>query len=166
MRNEPFFDTQNSKEVTLGDLTKVIGSRAWLIALCAFLGLVAGEVAIITTPPTYRADGLLQLDSRGEVLPIQIEGLSLGDSNVDTEILVLTSRGVVGSAISSLGNVRIQTSPRMLPLVGPLIYQLPLTDPGWGWLRPYAWNTERIAIAALEAPEETAIKLDYPIIVC
>jgi len=154
VRNEYFLDTQGNKDVSLGDLAKIVRGRAWLVALCVFLGLVAGEVAIITTPPTYRADGLLQIDSGGKILPITIEGLVLGETEVDTEVIIITSRGVVGSAISSLGNVRTQASPRMLPIVGPLIYQLPLPDPGLGWLRPYAWNTEKITIAALEVPED------------
>jgi len=154
MKNEYFFDTEKENVFSISDLAQIVKGRMWLVCVFVFFAIVICEVLIITISPIYKADALVQIEEKGPgITPVFFEGQDFGSFNMETEVVIATSRRVVEDALSSLDQ-RAQTSLRMLPLFGPLIYQLPLPDPGWEWLRPYAWNTEKITIGLMEIPEE------------
>ncbi|MGJ8588275.1 MAG: polysaccharide biosynthesis tyrosine autokinase [Yoonia sp.] len=140
-------------EIDLVDLF----ARLWAgkIRIMAFVlfGALVGLFYIFNTPPTYQADGLLQLEEKtGQLgLPEGLAELSGDSPRAVTEIEIIRSRMVVGRAISRL-NLDWDANPLQAPLVGHLLATQEIPLPQWGFLKPYARPGDIIRLDLLDVP--------------
>lgn len=142
------------------DLLRAGRKVIFLVTACTFVLAVA---YCFLVSPTYRADGLVQIEqnsSKGGGLNSQLSELSalvLG-SPVETqaEIEVLRSRMVLGQVVDQL-NLEISATPRSFPVIGKAIIRAnqgskaPVAVPSF--LRSYAWGGESIVVPTLDVPE-------------
>lgn len=133
----------------------------WLIAGVTAGFLIGGAGYATLAEPIYRADALVQVEQKSAGIP----GLSdLGDmfgseSKAVTEIELLKSRSVVGSAVENL-KLDIRAEPVRFPVFGNWFARrfVPAApgetaEPLLG-LDGYAWGGEKIDVFRLEVPPE------------
>jgi tyrosine-protein kinase Etk/Wzc len=133
-------------------LRQVWAGKYWVLLFTVLFGL-AGTIHTKSTPPTFRADALMQLEdnSRQMTLPNSIRDLTSGTPRSVTEIEILYSRLVLGQAVADTHMDWIAT-PRRLPYIGEAVNQLGLRLPELSFLRPYANGGESIELDLLEVP--------------
>lgn len=106
-------------EIDLSQLVATLwNGRIWIIFWTA-LGVALGALTILNTKPTFQADALIQLEesSGGLNLPINRSELQESDPLSATEIEILKSRKVLGSAVTKQ-NLDVRVVPDMLPFFG------------------------------------------------
>lgn len=140
------------------DLSELFG-RIWAgklsILAFAILGCALGTFYAFNTPPSYRADSLLQLEEKANQLALP-EGLAelSGDSpRAVTEIEIIRSRMVVGRAVSRL-NLDWTAEPLRAPIIGHLLATQGLSIPDWDFITPYARPGDEIRLDLLDVPPE------------
>ena len=128
--------------------------KYWVIAFTLVFGISAYLVAK-STPPTFRADALMQLEDNSAQmsLPTSVRELTSGTPRSVTEIEILFSRLVLGQAVADTRTDWI-AQPRQVPFVGDAVKQLGLPLPQFGFLRPYANGDEAIELDLLEVPPQ------------
>jgi tyrosine-protein kinase Etk/Wzc len=133
-------------------LRQVWAGKYWVLLFTMLFGL-AGTIHTKSTPPTFRADALMQLEdnSRQMTLPNSIRDLTSGTPRSVTEIEILYSRLVLGQAVADTHMDWIAT-PRRLPYIGEAVNQLRLPLPDLPFLRPFADGGELIEMDLLEVP--------------
>ena len=126
--------------------------KYWVIAFTLVFGVSAYLVAK-STPPTFRADALMQLEDNSAQmsLPTSVRELTSGTPRSVTEIEILFSRLVLGQAVADTRTDWI-AQPRQVPFIGDAVKQLGLPLPQFGFLRPYANGEEDIELDLLEVP--------------
>jgi tyrosine-protein kinase Etk/Wzc len=142
-------------EIDLRDLLGTLIAGRWVIVSFLILGIAVGLFIALSTPPTYRADATIELESKSSGLALPKEMLDLtgsSDSRVLAEVEIIRSRLVLGETVDKLG-IDIAAKPRELPYVGYLLRVLKLPELGFDFLKPYAWATEAITVSELELPE-------------
>jgi tyrosine-protein kinase Etk/Wzc len=147
---------QAGDEIDLRDVLGTLLAGRWTILFGLLAGLLAGAFYAYSTPPTYRADATIALEDKAGGLALPKEMMDLvgsQDSRVLAEVEILRSRLVLGDTIDEL-RLDIVTRPRELPVVSYLLRSLNLPDPGFTFLRPYAWSSERINVGELQVPDE------------
>ena len=132
----------------------VWGGKIW-IALFTALFTGIGVLIALSTPPTFQADALLQLEENSATmtLPSQIRSLAGGDPRSVTEIEILHSRLVLGQAVADT-HLDWIAAPRRVPVIGEALNQLGLRLPNLEMLRPFANGGEHIRLGLLEVPPE------------
>ncbi len=141
-------------EINLLELAAALWAGKGYLVIAMALALLFGVFFVLRTESAYRADGLLQLESKANslALPAGMQGL-LGaggsQSPSEAEIEIMKSHLVLGEAVQTLD---LQTSalPRPLPVLGMLPARLKVPDPGIGFLAPYQWGNEAITVGELE----------------
>ena len=99
--------------IELGHVIRTVTGRWRVVAACVAVGILAAVATLLFAPKRYSADGSLVLKagttSTGSALLSQVTGLGDvtsgllgGKSQMETEILVLSSRAVVGEVVDSL----------------------------------------------------------------
>jgi tyrosine-protein kinase Etk/Wzc len=128
--------------------------KYWVIAFTLVFGISAYLVAK-STPPTFRADALMQLEDNSAQmsLPTSVRELTSGTPRSVTEIEILFSRLVLGQAVADTRTDWI-AQPRQVPFIGDAVKQLGLPLPQFGFLRPYANRDEAIELDLLEVPPQ------------
>lgn len=114
----------------LGRLFNVLVANKLLIAVCTVVGLLFAVYYLWTTPYTYRADTLIQIQSNGSSPLSNLSGTaatagSLGFSSksvAQSEIPIITSRAVVGETVRDL-NMALSVSRHHAPVIGRLLPQ-------------------------------------------
>lgn len=142
-------------EIDLRDLLGTLIGGRWIISLCLIVGVAIGLFVALSTVPTYKADATIELEAKSSGLALPKEMLDLtgtSDSRVLAEIEIIRSRLVLGETVDQLG-LDISAAPRELPYIGYLLRVLNLPEPGFSFLKPYAWATEAITVSELEVPE-------------
>lgn len=146
-------DAIDDDEIDLVDLfTRLWAGKLRVMAFTLF-GALAGLFYIFNTPPTYQADGLLQLEEKANQLglPEGLAGLSGDSPRAVTEIEIIKSRMVVGRAISRL-NLDWDARPLRAPLIGHLLATQEIALPQWNFLTQYARPGDAIRLDQLEVP--------------
>ncbi len=142
-------------EIDLRDLLGTLIAGRWIIVLCLIVGLAIGLFIALSTAPTYKADATIELEAKASGLALPKEMLDLtggADSRVLAEVEIIRSRLVLGETVDQLG-LDIVAAPRELPVIGYLLRVLNLPEPGFDFLKPYAWATEAIDVSEFEVPE-------------
>lgn len=107
------------------DLRQLLGTaidhRWWIIGITGLFFTVAAGYALLSQP-VYRADAIVQVESKTPSLPgladiSQSLGMGGGAAESTTEIALITSRAVVGSAVDAL-KLDITIQPNHFPVVG------------------------------------------------
>jgi len=150
--------TQNSPDEDTIDLLQLffaIWNGKFIVAGFAVLALMIGAFYIASTPPTYQADALLQLEERsGQMaLPEALQGFADSAPQSATEIEVLRSRMVLGRVVADL-NLDWRVSPAKAPLIGEALSRYALPIPSIGPLRAYARPHESLSLGLLSVPPQ------------
>ena len=146
-------DMAEDDEIDLLDLFMRLWAGKITIICFVLIGALVGLLIALNTPPTYRADGLLQLEETGSQLglPEALSGLSGGSPRAVTEIEIIRSRLVVGRAVSRL-NLDWSAVPLSAPFFGHILATQDLPLPAWDFLRPYAHPGDAIRLDLLDVP--------------
>ena len=149
MSREP----EPSDEIDLGRLTRILWAGRWRIALFSALALALGAFQVANTAPTYQADALLQLESRGGrlALPAGLGDLADNSPRTMTEVEIVRSRLVLGQVVADL-SLDWQVQPRLAPLIGTMLSRYSLPLPSVAFMEPYARPGESLALSFLEVP--------------
>jgi len=155
----PMSGDLHDEEATLGDhFATIIENRLLVAMVTAAVMLLAGAYVLLA-PPTYRADGLVQVEDKTKGIAglDDIASVFSEKAAADTEIEIMHSRWLVGSVVDEL-NLTIEARPRTFPLIGGALYRLhgtkgDLASPVLGF-RSFAWGGELIRIPRLEVPDQ------------
>ncbi|EXI85240.1 MAG: Tyrosine-protein kinase etk [Candidatus Accumulibacter sp. BA-94] len=149
---------EDEEGLALGEIIAVLMDYRWLIAATCLFALIIGLAWVVVASPTYRADGLLQIEEKkgsGGVLKA-LEPL-LGDTTTaPAEVEILGSRMVLGRVVSKL-RLDIIARPRTFPLIGSAVvrrYEGDQPASPWLGLSGYAWGGERIQVDSLDVPQQ------------
>ncbi|MBB6247564.1 polysaccharide biosynthesis tyrosine autokinase [Rhodanobacter sp. A1T4] len=155
--------TDQKKDDDSIDLRELIGTlldRKWLIIAVTLIFLVVSLAYVTLATPIYQADSLLQVEQTMPTLPglSQLsQTLGASTSQAVTEIALVTSRRVLGKAVSDL-KLDILIQPWRFPLIGGYISRHYLPDhpgdvaPPHIGLSRYAWGGEKLDIYQLDVP--------------
>ncbi|MBN8442857.1 MAG: polysaccharide biosynthesis tyrosine autokinase [Thauera sp.] len=140
----------------LGEFVATLLEFKWLILAVTAVGLVMAVIAVFVATPIYRADALLQVESKGKGKGLAaLEGVQavLQDStSVTTELEILNSRMILGRVVDRL-NRAVNVAPRHAPFIGAALARRHAgnkpASPLLG-LSQYAWGGERIVVESLE----------------
>lgn len=155
-------DSRNTKddEIDLRELLGVLIDRKWWIIVTTAVFFVIGVAYALLSSPVYQAQAMVQVESKVPSIPGLADLSSLGGGGstaATTEVALLTSRSVVGTAVDQL-NLEVAVEPRRLPLVGGFFARRfspeSETDvaPAKFGLSSYGWGGEALVIHRLEVP--------------
>ncbi|HRK67864.1 MAG TPA: Wzz/FepE/Etk N-terminal domain-containing protein, partial [Hyphomonas sp.] len=130
----------------------------WIISAIV-IALMTGALFALSRTPIYRADALLQLESRSGALALP-EGMQAllgsdvsGTAAIETEIEIIKSRMVIGEAVREL-NLQLHANPLQLPILGALPKRLKLSEVSVPFLQSYEWGGEQIEVGQLEMSDD------------
>ncbi|WP_244224853.1 polysaccharide biosynthesis tyrosine autokinase [Corallococcus sicarius] len=134
----------------------VLLERRRSIAAMVGLTLTLGGLYLVTTPPVYRANAVLQIEQKGSSLGQLDELLSDAPSVAATEIEVIGSRALLGRVVDGL-RLEVSARPVYFPVLGAALARAhdgpELATAPWGQ-GAYAWGGERIRVERLNVPPE------------
>jgi len=152
-KNELNSQKSTSDEV---DLREVIGrllDRKLLILIITISAAVIGAIYAKSMPNVYRAEAVLQVESKEGGLPglSGLQGFLVEGSEAVTEIEILKSRMILGDVVEKL-NLSIIAKPNVFPLYSGVFQGYK------GELKPslvegYAWGGEKIKVTQFDVPE-------------
>jgi len=147
-------------EVDLRELLGVLIDRKWWIVCATVLFAVGGAFYALLAKPVYQAQAMVQVESKMPSIPGLADLTSLGGSGstaATTEIALLSSRTVIGSAVDQL-NLEVNVVAKRFPLLGDFFARRfkpvganDLAPPVLG-LSSYSWGGEALRIHRLEVP--------------
>ncbi|ADV28814.1 capsular exopolysaccharide family [Pseudoxanthomonas suwonensis 11-1] len=147
-------------EIDLRELLGVLLDRKWLILAATVAFFLLSVAYVLLTAPVYRAQAMVQVESKMPTIPGLADLTSLAGSGsvaATTEIALLKSRTVVGAAVDEL-HLDIDVEPRTFPLIGGLIARRFVVDEPdavaksvWG-LNSYGWGGELLQFERLDVP--------------
>ncbi len=151
---------RNEDEIDLRELAGILIDRKWWIVGVTAACFVLGVAYALLAPPVYRAQAMVQVESKMPSIPglSDLSSLTGGGSTASTtEVALLTSRSVVGTAVDQL-HLDIEVEPRRFPLVGNFLARRfkpetpeQVAAPKFG-MSSYAWGGEVLEIQRLEVP--------------
>jgi tyrosine-protein kinase Etk/Wzc len=118
---------------------------------------------VVLATPEYEANAVVQVEKKTPLVPgigANAEAPSQSDdAAASTEIQLLTSRQVLGEALSDLG-LDVKIEPAHFPVFGNFVArQFQPSQPGdvaspWFGLDRYGWGGEKLQFARLDVPDE------------
>lgn len=150
-----YITNTNDQDSELLPLALLIWSKKYFIGALILAGAIVGISIGLLKTPIYRADALVQLETKksGITLSEDIADLMSNESEAITEIEIIRSRMVIGKTVETM-NLDIQAVPRQLPVVGGLISRLNWSRPDWNWLGSYGWKGESVEIGSLQVASD------------
>ncbi len=153
-------DSHDDDEIDLLELIGTLLEGKWLILLIALLFLFFSFIYAFGKTPIYRADALLQVESEKAGIPgiEELAGLGNESSSAGTELEILKSRKITGSAITDL-KLNIKTRPKTIPLLSNLSKrfvkenEIDFVPFDFSWLDKYTWSNERIGVNRFEVSD-------------
>lgn len=147
------------------DLRQLLGTlvdhKWWILIITAVFMASSAAYALLSTP-IYRADAIVQVEPKTPSLPglsdiSQSLGINAGTTEAATEIALIKSRAVVGSAVNAL-HLDIEIVAHRFPVVGSFFARRAeraapgeLAPPKLGMSR-FGWGGEQLRIFQLEVP--------------
>lgn len=154
--------TEDTQDIDLRQLLgTLLDHKWWILAITCVFFAVSVAYALLAKP-IYRADAIIQVESKVPSLPgladiSQSLGVSSGSAEASTEIALITSRAVVGSAVDEL-RLDVHVEPNRFPLIGNYLARKaeaasPTTlAPTKLGLTRFGWGGELLGIFQLEVP--------------
>lgn len=147
-------------EIDLRELLGVLVDRKWWIIGTTVLFFVIGAAYALLAAPVYQAQSMIQVESKMPAIPGISDLASMGNASsgaATTEVALLTSRTVIGTAVDQLQLDTVVT-PRRFPLLGNYLARgfEPRTPgevapPRFG-ASSYGWGGESLQIHRLSVP--------------
>ncbi len=110
-----------SDVVDLGKLFGILLDAKWIILITTFLFAVGGVAIALLSTPVYKADALLQIESKNSGGISSLVGdmgeLFAQESSATTEIEIIKSRMILGDTVDKF-NLTTVVTPDYLPVVG------------------------------------------------
>ncbi|WMJ70868.1 polysaccharide biosynthesis tyrosine autokinase [Stenotrophomonas sp. 24(2023)] len=156
-------------EVDLRELLGTLLDRKWWIIGATALFFIASVVYALVAAPVYQAQAMVQVESKMPSIPGLADLASLGGGGstaATTEVALLTSRTVIGTAVDQL-QLDTAVEVQRFPLVGGfLARRFKPQDPGQIASAPlgltrYGWGGETLDIHRLTVP---ALMVDTPLV--
>ncbi|HWI23450.1 MAG TPA: GNVR domain-containing protein, partial [Lysobacter sp.] len=160
------------EEIDLRSLLSTLGDHKRLILAGTAAFFLASLMYVVLATPKYEATAVVQVERKGPAFPgvsnnpaVQLPAPT--EAPAATEIQLLTSRSVLGEALSNL-DLDVQVEPARFPAFGNFIARHYTQDhPGdvaspWFGLSRYGWGGEKLEFARLDVPEhlvDTPMKL-------
>lgn len=152
----------DAEEIDLRQLLGTLVDHKWWILIITGAFLVASVAYVFLVTPIYRADAIVQVEPKTPSLPgltdlSQSLGINAGTAEAATEIALIKSRSVVGSAVDAL-RLDIEIIPRRFPLIGGyFVRRAEKRDPGQLaspllGLSSFGWGGEQLRIFQLDVP--------------
>jgi tyrosine-protein kinase Etk/Wzc len=154
--------SRDEDEIDLRELAGVLIDHKWLIIGVTAVFFVASAAYALIAAPVYQAQAIVQVESKMPSIPglSDLSSLGLGSSSsaATTEVALITSRSVVGTAVDQL-KLDTQIEPKRFPLIGDFFARRfkpdtegEVASPMLG-LNRYGWGGERLAIEKLTVPD-------------
>jgi tyrosine-protein kinase Etk/Wzc len=160
------------EEIDLRSLLSTLGDHKRLILAGTAAFFLASLMYVVLATPKYEATAVVQVERKGPAFPgvsnnpaVQLPAPT--EAPAATEIQLLTSRSVLGEALSNL-DLDVQVEPARFPAFGNFIARhYTQGHPGdvaspWFGLSRYGWGGEKLEFARLDVPEhlvDTPMKL-------
>ena len=147
-------------EIDLRELFGVLIDRKWWIVGTTAVFCAVGVAYALLAAPVYQAQAMVQVESKVPSIPgLSDLSSSLGGSSTaaTTEVALLTSRTVIGTAVDQL-NLETQIDAKRMPLVGNFFARRFKPEVAEGVAQPkfglakYGWGGERLRIGRLDVP--------------
>ncbi|ANQ20395.1 tyrosine-protein kinase [Vibrio natriegens] len=110
-----------SDEIDLGKLFGILLDAKWTILVTTFLFAVGGGAAALLSTPVYKADALLQIESKNSggigSLVGDMGELFAQESSASTEIEIIKSRMILGDTVDKY-NLTTVVTPDYFPVIG------------------------------------------------
>ncbi|MBD8645108.1 polysaccharide biosynthesis tyrosine autokinase [Stenotrophomonas sp. CFBP 13724] len=149
-------------EIDLRELLGVLIDRKWWIIGTTVLFFIVGAAYALLASPVYQAQSMVQVESKVPAIPGISDLASMGaptSAAATTEVALLTSRTVIGTAVDQLQLDTVIT-PRRFPLVGEYFARKFKPDtpdavapPRFG-ASSYGWGGEAVQIHRLDVPAQ------------
>jgi len=109
----------NEDEIDLRELVGVLLDHKWWIVAITAVFFALSVAYVLLAPPVYRAQAMVQVEAKMPAIPglSDLTSLSGESGAATTEIALLTSRSVVGTAVEQL-HLDIVVEPNWFPLFG------------------------------------------------
>lgn len=147
-------------EIDLRELLGVLIDRKWWIIGTTVLFFIVGIAYALLASPVYQAQSMVQVESKVPAIPGISDLASMGAATsaaATTEVALLTSRTVIGTAVDQLQLDTVIT-PRRFPLVGEYFARKfkpetpdAVAPPRFG-ASSYGWGGEAVQIHRLDVP--------------
>ncbi|MFM2605641.1 polysaccharide biosynthesis tyrosine autokinase [Vibrio diabolicus] len=112
---------QADDEIDLGKLFGIILDAKWLILCTVVLFSIIGVGVAILSTPIYKADALIQIESKSSggisAMVGDMGELFSAESSATTEIEIIKSRMILGGTVDKF-NLTTVVSPNYIPIVG------------------------------------------------
>lgn len=158
-------------EIDLRELLGLLVDRKWMIAAVTGACFLAAVAYALLAPPVYQAQAIVQVESKLPSIPglsdLSSLGLGTASSEATTEIALITSRSVIGSAARDL-KLDIDVAPRRFPLIGDFLARRYAPERPGAVAAPvlgmdgYGWGGEVLDVFSLDVPApllETELEL-------
>ncbi|PKH70119.1 tyrosine-protein kinase [Stenotrophomonas sp. Betaine-02u-21] len=149
-------------EIDLRELLGVLIDRKWWIIGTTALFFIVGAAYALLASPVYQAQSMVQVESKVPAIPGISDLASMGaptSAAATTEVALLTSRTVIGTAVDQLQLDTVLT-PRRFPLVGEYFARKfkpetpdAVAPPRFG-ASSYGWGGEAVQIHRLDVPAQ------------
>jgi tyrosine-protein kinase Etk/Wzc len=149
-------------EIDLRELLGVLIDRKWWIIGTTALFFIVGAAYALLASPVYQARSMVQVESKVPAIPGISDLASMGaptSAAATTEVALLTSRTVIGTAVDQLQLDTVIT-PRRFPLVGEYFARKfkpetpdAVAPPRLG-ASSYGWGGEAVQIHRLDVPAQ------------
>jgi len=146
-------------DIDLAEMFGALLESKWLIAAVTFVAVLLGGAYLYVTTPVFEVDALLQIEDKQSGVSglAEMSALFSGETPVTAEVEILSSRLVLGDAVSRL-RLDIAASPRYFPVIGRAMARR--HDPTQGiadalfGLRSFGWGGELIQVDTLDVPKD------------
>lgn len=103
----------------LGKLFGILIDNRWSIIAITFIFAIIGVTYALLATPIYKADTLIQVESKSSAMPAlgEMGELFASESSATTEIEIIKSRMILGKTVDKL-NLTTAVFPEYLPFVG------------------------------------------------
>lgn len=148
--------SSQDEEINLGHLFGVLIDGKWVIILVTTIFALLGISYSLLVTPEYKANALLQIEEKSTGMAIlgDIKELTGQKSTANTEINIITSRKILGSAVDEVKR-DILFHPRYFPFIGKFMarrYQGEQPADAGVFTR-YAWGGEDIQVSRFDVPD-------------
>lgn len=147
-------------EIDLRELLGVLIDRKWWIIGTTVVFFIVGAAYALLASPVYQAQSMVQVESKVPAIPGISDLASMGGATsaaATTEVALLTSRTVIGTAVDQL-QLDVVATPRRFPLIGDYFarkFKAPSENdvalPRFG-ASSYGWGGEALQIHRLDVP--------------
>ncbi|AKH67859.1 capsular exopolysaccharide biosynthesis protein [Spongiibacter sp. IMCC21906] len=149
---------QQDDEIDLLALFGTLWDHKFFIAAITAVFMVLGVAYALLAAPVYRSNAIIQVEEQKPSLPGMDDVTEMfgGESAAVTEIELIKSRAVIGTAVNKL-NLDIITQPHYFPVFGAAVSRRfnglngEIASPLFG-LNSYAWGGEKISVSQFDVP--------------